>query len=348
MGVPKIVPYRGYGNHSKVYITGMVMEDKGLAKPQDKQKVWQNILAAIKRFSSDKIAGVQVKVSFYGANKITHTDEFGFFSFEFDVDEVSADLFSKRWHTVHLELLDDVVDDQPQIFATGEIQVIPKGNGKIFVSDIDDTVLISHSTQTLKKLRLMLFKNAFARRPFQGVAAFYRALSKGENSDSQYPFFYVSSSEWNLYDLLEDFFHYRHLPKGTFLLKKLEYSIYKFWKSGGGNHEHKYEKIKSLVHFYSDKKFILFGDSGQRDPMIYRRLTEEFPGKIDCVYIRDIKRKKSLKHPVHHGKSDTIQTEFIHSNNTWEWVKHALKQGYVNKAEVKGLLSSHEVPVPKD
>ncbi|HKI87662.1 MAG TPA: hypothetical protein VKA38_01460, partial [Draconibacterium sp.] len=75
LGQPKILPYKGYGNKTDVYINGMVMEDKGLAKPHDKQKFWQNILATIKRFSGDEIAGVRVKATFLGENQIAETDE---------------------------------------------------------------------------------------------------------------------------------------------------------------------------------------------------------------------------------------------------------------------------------
>ena len=54
LDVPKILPYKGYGNERNVFIEGMVIEDKGLAKPKDNQRFWQNILATLKRFSSDE------------------------------------------------------------------------------------------------------------------------------------------------------------------------------------------------------------------------------------------------------------------------------------------------------
>src|SRR5690606_19793084 len=157
----------------------------------------------------------------------------------------------------------------PQIHATGEVRIVSHQQKLIVVSDIDDTVMISHSTQTLRKLRLMLLKNALTRSPFVEVSKFYRALAEETNTSASNPFFYVSSSEWNLYDLLEDFFHFNHIPKGVFLLRKLKSSIYKFWKSGGGSHDHKYEKTESLLKLYSEQKFILIGDSGQHDPKIY-------------------------------------------------------------------------------
>ena len=39
----------------------------------------------------------------------------------------------------------------------------------------------------------------------RGLAAFYRALQAGPDSKSSNPVFYVSSSPWNIYDMLVDF-----------------------------------------------------------------------------------------------------------------------------------------------
>ncbi len=275
LGQPKILPYKGYGNATDAFISGMVMEDKGLAKPKDKQRFWQNILATIKRFSGDEIAGVRVSATFSGETQILDTDEQGFFSFHFENRD--KDWITKTWHTVHFELLDKVVENQTDVHATGEIMIVHPQQHRIIVSDIDDTVLISHSTQTLRKLRLMLLKNALTRLPFPGVAQFYMLLAQENEPHKKHPFFFVSSSEWNLYDLLEDFFSFNKIPKGVIILRKLNHSIYKFWKSGGGNHEHKYNEIKSLLKFYLNQKFILIGDSGQQDPAIYSRIATRIP-----------------------------------------------------------------------
>ena len=180
LDVPKILPYKGYGNNSDVYIQGMVIEDKGLTKPQDRQKFWKNVLATIKRFSSDEIPEVAVKAEFMGQTQTTKTDEMGYFSFHFHFNNHSEKLLSKEWQTVHFELIDEIIENQPPVYATGEVRIVSPEQQRVIVSDIDDTVLISHSTQTLKKLRLMLFKNALTRNPFPGVSKLYDALAEGK------------------------------------------------------------------------------------------------------------------------------------------------------------------------
>ncbi len=331
LDVPKIVPYYGYGNPKEMFIQGMVIEDKGLSKPDEKQGFWHNVMATIKRFSGDEIAGVVVRATFEGQQQTAETDEQGFFAFHFDVLENTSSPKAENWLPVHFELLDEIIEDQPEIRETGYVRIIPEGKERIIVSDIDDTVMVSHSTQTLKKLRLMLSKNAHTRRSFEGISLFYDALAKGSDHISSHPFFYVSSSEWNLYDLLDDFFRFNDLPRGVFLLRRLEHSIVKFWKSGGGSHEHKFEKIRFLLRFYPDRSFILIGDSGQHDPDIYSRLALEFPGRIETIFIRKIRSRSFLERDEHLGKKlSEVETSYYEIKNSHEGALIAHRHGYIN------------------
>jgi phosphatidate phosphatase APP1 len=332
LGTPKILAYRGFGNDQHVYIKGMVIEDKSLTKPVDKQRVWTNILATIKRFSSDQIPGVKVEAKFLGMTAVAETDELGFFSFYFDVKNISSTILKRDWHEVEFVLLDEIVENQPTVTAVGEVRIVSPNEKRVIVSDIDDTVLVSHSTKTLRKLRLMLFKNALMRAPFKGVALFYCALERGVEKDAFHPFFYVSSSEWNLYDLLENFFDHNRIPRGVFMLRKLEHSIIKFWKSGQGSHEHKYEKIKFLLQLFEKQKFILIGDSGQKDTGIYTRLAHEFPGRIESIYIRKI-GKGLHKDTLSNFDEQLIEvnTFYLQVEDSMDAARHALKKGYIHE-----------------
>jgi phosphatidate phosphatase APP1 len=328
---PRIVPYRGYGNETEIFIRGMVIEDKGLSKPKDKHWYWRNLLATIKRFSSDEIPGVEVKAKLLGAELTVETDDLGFFDFHFHFEDKADVLLSKEWHTVHFELLDEIVEEQPRIYATGEVRIVPSDQKRIIVSDVDDTVMISHATQTFRKLRLMLFKNALTRNAFSNVGLFYQGLAEGKDKLENNPFFFVSSSEWNLYDLLEDFFTFNKIPKGVFLLRTLTYSIYKFWKSGGGSHEHKYDKIKLLMEFYPHSGFILIGDSGQHDPEIYSRLALDFPHRVEVIYIRTIRSKSYLEKEENlYKKLAMVNTNYLEVAETHEAVHHASKNGFTS------------------
>ncbi|HKK81500.1 MAG TPA: phosphatase domain-containing protein, partial [Prolixibacteraceae bacterium] len=335
LGVPKIVPFRGYGTSTDVFLKGIVVEDKGLAKPHSQQMVWHNFLTMVKRFWSDEIPGVRVKVVFRNCSEVVETDENGFFTLHFKLSNAeSLKIKSGGWFPVYFELLDEVVENQPSVHARGQVRIVADNNKRILVSDIDDTVLISYSTQVLRKLRLMFFKNAHTRLPFHGVAQFYRSLVKGADGQRSYPFFYVSSSEWNLYDLLSDFFAINHLPAGVFMLKELNHSILKFWKTGSKKHTHKKEKIEILLNLFDGREFILIGDSGQNDPYIYSEIAEKYPGRIKAVYIRCVGRKRHKSEQRIKNHVSQFDVDMVLVNSTSEAEVHALKKGYINLENV--------------
>lgn len=342
LGLPTIEPYMGFSNGHDVYLSGNVMEDKGLDKPKPGQKLGTNLLAMFKRYVSDEIGGVRVKVIFRNKSEIVETNELGIFHCSFRFDEQI--FMNNHFEEVYFELLDEVVEDQGEITATGKVLMV---SGKLpfgVVSDIDDTVMVSHSTKTLKKLKLMLFKNARTRVPFEGVGAFYRALRKGRENQKHYnPVFYVSSSEWNLYDLLVDFFEFRNIPAGPLMLQELEHSIFQFWKSGGGTHEHKLEKIRFLFSFFPDLNFVLIGDSGQRDPSLYLQAVREYPGRVKAVYIRCIGKAHKNRQTIEIAeKMKESGVPMLLIDNTEEAARHALLNEFIAPSSMPDIARQLE------
>ena len=109
-----------------------------------------------------------------------------------------------------------------------------------FVSDIDDTFLISHSSHLWKRLRVLLTRNARSRQAFDGVTRHYRLLAQAsKHSDKPNPFFFVSSSEWNLYDYIREFCRKEGLPRGVLLLSEMK-QLHELLKTGQGRHTAKY------------------------------------------------------------------------------------------------------------
>lgn len=342
LGVPVIIPYMGFSNGRDVYLSGSVMEDKGMEKPKPDQKLSVNMLAMIKRYISDEIAGVRVKITFLDKSEVVETNELGIFHcfLSFDAPLIT----SLQFEQCRYELLDEILENQGSITADGDVLMVAGQPPFGIVSDIDDTIMVSHATDTLKKLKLMLFKNAHTRVPFEGVAAFYRALKKGRiGQDGFNPVFYVSSSEWNLYDLLVDFMKFRNIPVGPFLLQELEHSIFHFWKSGGGDHEHKLKKILFLLSFFKDLDFILIGDSGQRDPQIYLKAAREAPGRIKAVYIRCIGKAHENRQTLEIAQEmKSMSIPMLLIDNTEEAARHALLNGYIDASSMPDIARQLE------
>ena len=134
--------------------------------------------------------------------------------------------------------------------------------------------------------RLTFLGNAQNRLTFDGVAAFYQALQRGADGARNSPIYYVSSSPWNLYDLLTDFMELQGIPAGPLCLRDLGFDEDKFITTGHGSHKKKY--IERILQSAPHLPFILVGDSGQHDPEVYAELAEAHPDRICAVYIRDV------------------------------------------------------------
>jgi len=324
LGIPKVYPYIGYSNGAKVYLSGSVVEDRGLTKPKINQSKLSNLLSMIKRYVGDEFAGVRLRIEFNGDVKEVETNEEGFFKCTFQLtNPVSDDIL---WSKARFILLDQLSEDQPEIIFFGDVLMVSHKHEFLVVSDVDDTFLVSHSTRFIKKIRLMLFKNATTRLPFPGVVEFYKALQKGSTGKSFNPIFYVSSSERNLYDLLIDFCEYRDIPKGPFMLRSMQTSLVKLINAGGGNHQHKLESIRFLLEFFPNLNFVLIGDSGQRDPEIYLQTISEFPGRIKVIYIRIVGNRRRIKLTKQIAEeSQKFGVKMVLVKNTEEATYHAHK-----------------------
>ncbi|WP_311195981.1 App1 family protein [Antarcticibacterium sp. 1MA-6-2] len=121
------------------------------------------------------------------------------------------------------------------------------------------------------------------------------SISGQDSEEASNSFFYVSSSEWNLYGFINDFAKMHNLPKAVIKLKKIKTSISDFLLTGRGSHDHKFEKIKDIIAFYPHLQYVLLGDDSQKDAFIYERICKIFPMNIKAVYLRQTGRKENIK-----------------------------------------------------
>ncbi|MDB5241054.1 MAG: hypothetical protein JWP57_1679, partial [Spirosoma sp.] len=242
------------------------------------------------RFESDEVPGVTVRVDAFGKTHTAVTDEDGYF--EVTVNPPDNLPTGRVWFPVRYSL-DGIVqpmappNEEPQpVVKDGHLMVSPPFSQFGVISDIDDTVLVTGATNMLQTARLTFLGNAYTRLPFAGVAAFYRALQSGPVTTLFNPIYYVSSSPWNLYDLLIDFFRIQGIPKGPILLRNLKLDLAML--SSESHHTHKLSMIRKVLDVNPQLPFVLVGDSGQQDPEIYAQVVRENPGRIKAIYIRDV------------------------------------------------------------
>ncbi|WBL41685.1 DUF2183 domain-containing protein [Algoriphagus halophytocola] len=334
-----IVPYQGFGNQKELYLAGRVIRNNRINKSTPKDSIWQNIDKMFRRFNTVVIPHVQVKALIAGQEFFTKTNEEGYFEFKVAID--TSKISGSRWQNVEINLVDQIIKGQGSVTAIGKV-VIPKGTLDFgVISDIDDTVIPTGAMRLTEMLKTTFAKNAYSRVPFAGVSALYKALEKGRDGLESNPFFYVSSSPWNLYDFLTELLEVHAIPKGPLMLRDIGLSRTELI---AGSHEaHKLEQIRKILLFYPHLSFLLFGDSGQDDPEIYLQIVKEFPGRILKVFIRDIHAsrhefvKQKSKEIAQYGVEmqlveDTIAATRIAIENGW-----ILPDGLENVAVEKAI-----------
>jgi len=176
-------------------------------------------------------------------------------------------------------------------------------------------------------------------------------LQLGRNGKRNNPFFYVSSSPWNTYDLLRDFMDFNEIPAGPILLRDLGLDQTKIMKSD--HQSHKFKEIENILITYPKLSFVLVGDSGQDDPKIYQEVVKKHPNRILAIYIRDVKLPERAGIVVKISEELKAQNvEMVLVENTINAAEHAAKNGLIftekipevatDKARDKGEIAGKE------
>ena len=321
----QIVGYRGYGTSDRGLVLGRVLQDEGIRAPNAEQSRWHNLLATLRLIESDPLPFARVHARAGHANAPRHeilADDEGFLRHWLSAPEPFS---PAGWHGGTRDLAEPAPNARA---ARATAQVLVPAPTATFgvISDMDDTVVQSEVTSFLRAARMVLLENALTRLPFPGVAAFYRALERGATGADANPIFYVSSSPWNLYDVIDGFLAAQKIPTGPLLLRD--------WDLGRLTERHATHKgtaIREIFATYPDMPFLLVGDSGQEDPEIYAALVREFPERIRAIYIRNVApnaertdRIRALAEEVT-GAGSTL----VLADDTLAAAKHAALHGWI-------------------
>ncbi|HZX79928.1 MAG TPA: phosphatase domain-containing protein [Lysobacter sp.] len=271
-----IAAYRGWGDAQGVQMIGRVLAEVPQGGPGEADDWWDNLVNTYRRFESDEVPGAPVTVRF-GEHVVEATaDHEGYYQAALPGPAVVESL----WHDATASLADGTLaTPQPVLLVHPQAAIG-------VISDIDDTILHSGITNWKTAAQLTFLHNARTRKPLKGVAKLYQALQAGADGLGRVPVFYVSSSPWNLYDLLHDFMRINAIPPGPIFLRDLGTDAGKFLKTRG--HGHKLERARELIARFPSLRWVLLGDSGQADAELYAQAAEEFGERIAAIYIRDV------------------------------------------------------------
>ncbi|MDG5767979.1 DUF2183 domain-containing protein [Balneolales bacterium ANBcel1] len=177
----------------------------------------------------------------------------------------------------------------------GRIRLIEPA-GLSVISDIDDTVKITGMPMGLNYIIRKTFLEEYVAAP--GMADLYQTWSES-------PFHYVSGTPWQFYRPLTAFLFSEEagFPPGSMHMKftPKNFGSRITWSTLSNlvtnelvTYEQKLEQISTIFRHFPGREFVLIGDSGERDPEVYREIARLYPDQVREIYIRDVINDREL------------------------------------------------------
>lgn len=326
----KIVFLPTYGNEKDVYIRGRVVKDDNVDQVKPFDGAFNNFIRSINLLTNEDIEGVKVKIYFNGKKIRAVTDDLGIFSVKVNdlgkiqtgYNEVTAELERGQVRFISNRAYGQITvkDSQKTDFA--------------IVSDIDDTIQKSYVTDKFKAAQTLLFNNYMTQKAFPGVSELYQALDKNNDGIVNGDVYYISGSPVQISQRIENFLSYNGFPFGSIDLKRIGFS--KNVDNPVQQMDYKLEKLRILFDTYPNKKFILFGDNGEKDPEIYREISRKYPNKVIAIYINNV---------TGDNKNSVRYNQVLLTDSAIEAANDLLNNGFIKNTDleiIKGIVESNK------
>jgi len=152
--------------------------------------------------------------------------------------------------------------------------------GLSVVSDVDDTIKVTE-VRDRRAVTLNTFTRPFVAVP--GMAALYAPWVRTGAA-----FHYVTGSPWQLHGPLEEFVRTNGFPAGSWHMQEFRLKDRSALNVLQPPQDHKLNEIEALLRRAPGRRFMLVGDSGEKDPEIYGTISRTHPGRIAQILIRDV------------------------------------------------------------
>ena len=176
--------------------------------------------------------------------------------------------------------------------GAGRVRLL-EPTGVSVISDVDDTIKITEIPAGEQAVLNNTFFRDFVAAPC--MAEMYRAFG------DDVAFHYVSGGPWQFYEPLTRFLFSTAVgfPEGGFLMKNVRTNPFEsesyedIWKlvaqgAKQATFEQKVGQVRTLMTHFPERSFILIGDTGERDPEVFRTIKEHFGEQVREIRIRDV------------------------------------------------------------
>jgi len=265
----QVLPYLGYAGSGFARVLARVVLGRDGQPTTAPSAEEAPIRRGFKVFFTAPLAGVDVVVRFGAASTTATTDRGGYLDVELGDHGLEA-----GWHSATITVGDLAVQTP--------VQVIGPETRFGIVSDVDDTCLVTALPRPMIAAWNSFVLEETARKVVPGMPAMYRSLLATHPGA---PIVYLSTGAWNTQPILTRFLRRHGFPSGPALLTDWGPTDQSIFRSGQA---HKRESLRRLAREFPHVQWLLVGDDGQHDPVIYEDFAVEHPDNVACIAIRQL------------------------------------------------------------
>lgn len=266
---PRVLPYAGYGSGGRVRVLGRVL----LCPPGSRHGALENA-RGWRRFFCAYLAGVSVEVEIEDRTTVVVSARGGYLDVVIEADPAPGP--------------GQAVLRAGPVTSAAPLFIVPPDADVGLVSDIDDTVVITWLPRPLHAFWNTFVRHESARRPVPGMARLYQEVVR-RRPDTFVA--YLSTGAWNVAPALTEFLDRHGFPPGPLLLTDWGPTTRGWFRSGA---EHKRSQLRRLLVDLPQLRWLLVGDDGQRDPLLYREIAQAAPAQIRGVALRQLTPSQQL------------------------------------------------------
>jgi len=240
----------------RAFIAGRVVEERHDRGP----RAWRNG----RQLAATNWVGAPVEVRFLGRTARTTSGHDGEFAVE--IAAAPGAPFPAGAQPAEASV--------PGALARATVQVVPPDAPFLVISDLDDTLAVTHVASKRGLLKAVFLQDAETQPAVPGMAAFLRCLREGRAAPP--PIAVVSGTPVQLAPRVNRFLEVNGFPPAALHLRNL----------GPGTLAGYKEPVIEALLWRFDLPMVLVGDSGERDPEIYAAVARARPGRVLRVYVR--------------------------------------------------------------
>ncbi len=285
----KVICYTGYGSSESIRVLGRVVlvpkrARSGLGKATEdliKRRGFRN-------FVSTACVRATVTIT-VGEQVVTVTTDRGGY-----IDErIRNHGLPAGWQQVR-------VRSRTSKVALADVHVVAEDIDFGLISDIDDTIISTWLPRPLIAAWNSFVKDESARQSVPGMARMYASLL-AEHPGA--PVIYISTGAWNTHGFLSRFLKRHGYPSGAMLLTDWGPTNTGWFRSGMA---HKADTLLQLTRDFPNISWVLVGDDGQHDPMIYSNFAHLAPDRVRAIAIRQLTPAEQV---LAHGTTTVLPEE---------------------------------------